>query len=342
MNIAIDARELRGKPTGVGRYLAELLNAWKTMPAASAHEFVLLSPLQGTGGTTWEQLTLPGLVRRAGAGVLFSPGYTGPLRSPVPMVVAIHDVSYAAHTEWFGWREGARRRLLTKISARRAARVLTISEFSKREIVRHLGVDGSKIAVTYPGVTAMPRAEDAGTHAVVLYVGSVFSRRHVPELVAGFARLAERHPSARLEIVGDNRTTPRVDLDAVVRASGAAGRIQVRSYVSDEELHRLYRSARAFAFLSDYEGFGLTPIEALSAGIPPVVLDTPVAREIYGGAAIHVARPEPALIASALERALFDESERTRVREAAASVLGRYSWEECAHRTLQILLACAR
>jgi glycosyltransferase involved in cell wall biosynthesis len=342
MKIAIDARELRGKPTGVGRYLAELLNAWKSIPAAAAHEFVLLSPAHGNGGTRWEQLTLPGLVRRAGASVLFSPGYTGPLRTPVPLVVAIHDVSYAAHPEWFGWREGLRRRMLTKMSARRAARVLTISEFSKREIVRHLGVDGSKVAVTYPGVTAMPPAEDAGTEPVVLYVGSVFNRRHVPELVEGFARLAQRHPSARLEIVGDNRTKPRVDLDVIVGASGAADRIQVRSYVSDEELRRLYRSARAFAFLSDYEGFGLTPIEALSAGIPPVVLDTPIAREIYGGAAIHVPRPDPGLIAPALERALFDQAERTRLREAAPTVLGRYSWEECAHRTLQILLACAR
>ncbi len=342
MKIAIDARELRGKPTGVGRYLAELLNAWKSIPAASAHEFVLLSPAGGNGGTRWEQFALPGLVRRTGASVLFSPAYTGPVRSPVPLVVAIHDVSYAAHPEWYGWREGLRRRVLTRMSARRAARVLTISEFSKREIVRHLGVDGSKVAVTYPGVTGMPGAQDAGTHPVVLYVGSVFNRRHVPELIEGFARLAARHRSVRLEIVGDNRTRPRVDLDRVVRASGAADRIQVRSYVSDEELRRLYGSARAFAFLSDYEGFGLTPIEALSAGIPPVVLDTPIAREIYGGAAIHVPQPEPALIASALERALFDEAERTRLLDAAAAVLGRYSWEECAHRTLQILLACAR
>ena len=124
----------------------------------------------------------------------------------------------------------------------------------------------------------------------VLYVGSIFSRRHVPELIEGFTRLARRHPQARLEIVGDNRTTPRIDLDAIVRASGVAGRIQIRSYVSDEELRGLYRSARAFAFLSDYEGFGLTPVEALSAGMPLVVLDTPIAREIYGPAAIYVQR----------------------------------------------------
>ena len=171
MKIAIDARELHGKPTGVGRYLSELLAAWRAMPAAAAHEFVLLAPESGTAGTAWEQLTLPGLVRRARANVLFAPGYTGPLRSPVPMVVAIHDVSFAAHPEWFAWREGLRRRVLARWSARRAARVLTISEFSKQEIVRHLAVDASKIAVTYPGVTAMTdvaeRPESAPTFSAM-------------------------------------------------------------------------------------------------------------------------------------------------------------------------------
>jgi alpha-1,3-rhamnosyl/mannosyltransferase len=112
--------------------------------------------------------------------------------------------------------------------------------------------------------------------------------------------------------------------------------------VADDELRLLYRGARAFVFLSEYEGFGLTPVEALAGGIPIVVLDTPVAREVYGPAAAYVARPEPALIEAALERVLFDEEERARLRDAAATVLARYSWEECAHRTLQVLLACGR
>ena len=85
MRIAIDARELQGKPTGVGRYLSELLAVWKELPAAAAHDFILCAPAAyETGGTAWEQLTLPRLVRRARADVLFSPGYTAPIFSPAP------------------------------------------------------------------------------------------------------------------------------------------------------------------------------------------------------------------------------------------------------------------
>ena len=98
----------------------------------------------------------------------------------------------------------------------------------------------------------------------------------------------------------------------------------------------------AFAFLSDYEGFGLTPLEALGAGMPVVLLDTEVAREIYGPAATYVERADPALIATALTRVLFDSPERSRLIEAAVPQLERYSWRECAQRTLQVLLSCAR
>src|SRR5688572_15600111 len=359
MRIAIDARELAGRPTGVGRYLSEILRAWSDLAGARTHEFVLCAPgsvpLPGTlnasvvtaagNGTLWEQLTLPRLVAEADADVLFAPGYTGPLVSRTPMVVAVHDVSFAAHPEWFSWREGFRRRLVTAWAARKAAKVITISDFSKEEIVRHLGIRGPKVEVIYCGVTSMstpPQPLPSGGEIPVLFVGSLFNRRHIPELIAGFEQVAARHPSARLDLVGDNRTRPYIDVDQLIARSSARDRIHARAYVADDQLAALYRSARAFVFLSDYEGFALTPLEALAAGIPIVLLATDVAREIYGPAATYVDRPEPALIAGALERALFDDAERTRVLAAASAQIERYSWRECAHRTLQVLVACAR
>src|SRR4029078_4620117 len=198
MRIAIDARELAGRPTGVGRYLAELLRGWDDLAGAHAHEFILCAPgpvappaslpsklvIAPGAGTAWEQLTLPRLVARARADVLFAPGYTGPLLSRTPMVATVHDVSFAAHPEWFSWREGLRRRVLTRSTTRKASRIITVSDFSKQEIVRHLGAPQKKIEVIYSGVT--PIAAQAHPHAdggdTVLFVGSLFNRRHIPEV----------------------------------------------------------------------------------------------------------------------------------------------------------------
>jgi glycosyltransferase involved in cell wall biosynthesis len=257
------------------------------------------------------------------------------------MVLTIHDVSFSAHPEWFSWREGTRRRLLTRMSAQRAARVITVSDFSKREIVRHLQVPHTNVEVIYSGATLMPAAVPSTRSPTVLYVGSLFNRRHIPETIEGFDRLARRRPDVRLEIVGDNRTRPHVDVDALIRRTASADRIRARSYVNDAELPGLYNSASAFVFLSEYEGFAMTPLEALASSVPVVLLDTEVAREIYGPAAIYVERPDPDRIAAALERVLFDGPERTRILSAAPAQLERYVWRECAQRTLQVLLACA-
>lgn len=359
MRIAIDARELAGKPTGVGRYLKSLLQAWAHSPAAADHEFLLCAPgpadvdLPGLrlhwitspgSGTRWEQWTLPGLVRGARAAVLFAPAYSCPVFGATPTVLSIHDVSFFAQPQSFRTREGIRRRLVTRLSAHRAARILTISNFSKREIVRWTGVSPDRIDVVYPGVTtlagATPRSGPTSAgDAMVLYVGSVFSRRHLPELIDGFGHLARRRPGVRLELVGDNRSQPPVDLDAAVARTGVGDRIRIRSYVSDAELATLYAEATAFVFLSDYEGFGLTPLEAMARDVPVVVLDTDVAREVYGPAARYVAAPDAPMIADALEQALFDEPARAQWRAAGRAAVARYSWTDCAARTLQTLVS---
>lgn len=368
MRIGVDVRELHSRPTGVGRYLGELLARWTREPALREHTLVLFHPttvdtdfpwlgLDGAGvdlvhvpgrsGTWWEQGPLPSAARRAQLDLFFSPAYGMPLRLALPRVVAIHDVSFAAHPEWYGWRERSRRILLARASARRAKLIITLSQFSRDEIVRCLGAQASRIVVTplaadrHPAFGDAPLAPGARREPTVLYVGTFMQRRHLPVLIDGFARVAARVPAARLELVGQDRTWPPQPLDALAAATGLGDRIRIRSYVDEPTLADLYARASVFAFLSSYEGFGLTPLEAALAGVPPVVLDTPVAREVLGDGADYVS-PDPAVVASALERLLTTPSAHGDLLGRARRRAAAYSWDRTARETFDLLLEAGR
>jgi O-antigen biosynthesis alpha-1,2-mannosyltransferase len=300
----------------------------------------------GRGGTRWEQQQLLPAVARDHLDVFFAPGYTAPLFSGVPLVVAIHDVSFAAHPEWFSAREGLRRRLVTRRVAASAHAITTLSEFSKRELVELLGAPAEKIHVIRPGVTrpaslttsGRPQPPASGLLSPkVLYVGSIFNRRHVPDLIRAFALMARRHADVVLDLVGDDRSYPREDIVATIARERIDDRIRWHQYVSDDKLGGLYSTATAFAFLSEYEGLGLTPLEALTCGVPSVLLDTAIARESCGDAALYVQKGDIRSTADALEQLLFDEAIRQSLLAAAPAVLARYEWPQAARQTLAVL-----
>jgi glycosyltransferase involved in cell wall biosynthesis len=357
MRIGIDAREIVGKTTGVGRYLSGLLTEWAATGAASRHEFLLythapLAPipphfdtrvLPGTSGTWWQQVTLPSAARADKLDVFFAPQYTAPVLLNVPTVVVIYDVSFAAHPEWFRTLEGLRLRTLSRIAARRARSVITISEFSRREIAEHLRVAESLIKVIPPGVPMRgPFVETGSGGSRLLYVGSIFNRRHVLDLIRAFAPVARRHPDASLDIVGDNRSYPFEDVVAAIDREQLGSRIRWHQYVTDEHLIGLYSRARGFAFLSEYEGLGLTPLEALAAGVPPVLYDTPIARESCGESALYAPVGDVDAVSTALERILFDELARAAILESARDTLARYDWRRAAEHTLEVITSASR
>jgi glycosyltransferase involved in cell wall biosynthesis len=357
VRIAVDARELGGRRTGVGRYLAELLERWSVSADAGRHDWFFYAHrevalpqrfaagarvLPGSGGTRWEQGTFGAQLRREKPDVLFAPAYSAPLATPAPIALTIHDVSFAAHPEWFSFREGLRRRSATRWSARRSRVVITDSRFSRDEIVKHIGIPADRIRVIPLGLTLRERAPDSSSREpVILYVGSIFQRRHVDTLIRVFVQhVAPKVPESRLEIVGENRLYPATDPTRALQhcPPEIARRVTLRSYVDEGTLDVLYRRASVFAFLSEYEGFGLTPLEALGAGIPPVVLDTAIAREVYGNAARYVATlasPEP--LASALIELLTDHDARSGLLANAVPVLNRYDWNQAASATLRAI-----
>jgi glycosyltransferase involved in cell wall biosynthesis len=359
LRIGVDARELLGDATGVGRYLGELMRRWTARADSATRRFILYAPDPlplafpeaaaeqrhvGRGaGTWWEQTSLRRAVKADRLDVFFAPAYTAPLGIAVPLAVTIHDISFIAHPEWFRPRERLRRRWLTGRTAATAAVVFTDSEFSRRELETRLHVDPGRIRVIPPGVSAVAyrRPRIASGEPLLLYVGSLFNRRRLPDLIAAFARATSDIPSARLVIVGADRTWPRQDLRGVAQACGAAAKVDLRSYVPDAELADLYGRASVFGFLSEYEGFGLTPLEALAARVPIVVLDTPVAREVYGAAAEYVQSADIAGTAAALRRFMLSSSAGVEQLAQAPAVLARYSWDRAAAETLNAIEGAA-
>jgi glycosyltransferase involved in cell wall biosynthesis len=397
IRIGVDARELLGETTGVGRYLGELLQRWTARDDAATRRFILYSPeplrlwgqtpvadrdrggltphvVPGRRGTWWEQLALRRAARQDRLDVFFAPAYTAPIGLGVPFAVTIHDISFIAQPRWFRPRERWRRRLLTTYAARNASVVFTDSEFSRSEIEKHLHVARERLSVIPPGVvrlnadtTVRIQALEAGTtearaalrepqdgpepgrrtanreprQPLVLFTGSLFNRRRLPDLIAAFALASRSLPDARLVIVGADRTWPRQDLRMVAAANNVESRVEIRDYVTQDELTRLYEQASVFAFLSEYEGFGLTPLEALGAGVPIVVLDTAIAREVYGPAAIYVGRDVDGT-AAVLQNLLTSRDGAAGQLARAAEVLARYSWDRAADETLRHIDRIAR
>ena len=371
MRIGIDGRELLGHRTGVGRYLAELCGQWLELPSTSDHEFVIYTPdaqtdlsalgppftsaepgsfchhsVRGRPGTWWEQVRLLSAANRDTLDAFFAPAYSAPLRLRAPCVVTMHDVSFAAHPEWFRWQEGLRRRWLARHTMTQASAIIAVSDFSRDEILRCFDLPRERIHVVRSGIRPGPGpvgpTQRDHPSPLVLYVGSVFNRRHVPTLIQAFAEVLAEVPDAELAVVGADRTYPPQDLARVAERAGVRSRVALHAFVPEHELSRLYGRARVFAFLSEYEGFGLPPLEALSAGVPTVVADTPVARELYRDATLFVPLADASATAAAIIALLRDDTLRARQQERATALLPAFTWQRAARETLAILDAAAR
>lgn len=370
LRIVIDARELGGHPTGVGRYLQELLGAWAAAPYATGAECLLVSPngppagralpegpgaklrwvqVGGAGGTVWQQWTLARTATSTHADALFCPAYSSPVWCRVPVVLALHDVSFCAHPEWFSWRHGMRMRTLARLSAKRADAIVTLSRFSAGEIARHLRPPVEPhvipLAVDYrhpPLPDLMMASDGLARPARVLFVGTILQRRHLPLLLEAFARARTVVGELTLDVIGANRTHPRQDLPALAASLGVDSAVRFLEYVDDATLAAAYCASSTFAYLSSYEGFGLPPLEAMQAGLATVVLDTPVAREVYRDGAAFVPPGDVEQVAARLVTLARDDGARAALVARGRAVAASYSWDDTAAHTWEVLMTAAR
>jgi len=378
MLIGIDARSLEGNRTGVGRYLLNLLKEWTDrsfatlrmtnnarfilyfkneiptdLPRSDFFEFKLLNIASNAKFIHWN---LPRMAEKDKADVLFCPEYVAPLCYKGKIALTLHDIVYEAHPEWFKWKSPADKILLkwvSKKSAQKAEIVFTISEFSRQEIMEHFRIDSEKIVLTYLGVdpkfsTAgffendqQKIKEKYGLEKFILSVGSIFDRRHLPEIIETFAKNAAARNDWRFLIVGQDRTLKKNIDEIIKKKNESLGREAIAriDFADDSDLKLLYNACAFFIYLSDYEGFGLPPLEAMASGAPVITSSAASLKEVAGGAAILIRdNSNSEEIGLAMKSLMEDENLRRELSKKGKEQAAKFSWKECARITLEALM----
>jgi glycosyltransferase involved in cell wall biosynthesis len=302
-------------------------------------------------GVVFQERRLPPALGEDRPAVFFSPAYSCPRRIAVPRATAIHDLSFFSLPEDFAWLDGLRRRLTVTASLALSDAILACSDFTRREILARFPEAEGRVHHVPLGpdddIPAGPPREEArrslGVNGpMILAVGAILNRRRLPELLRAVAALRQEHPGLVLDVVGENRTQPRRDLAGLVRSLDLEGAVRLSGFISDPDLAVRYAAADVACCLSDYEGFGLPALEALSRGLPLVASGRPSLGEIFGEAALLTDPADVPGIAGALGRVLRDEALRSDLVGRGRALAARFSWKRTAALTWDVLLATAR
>jgi glycosyltransferase involved in cell wall biosynthesis len=255
-----------------------------------------------------------------------------PLSCPCPAVLTVHDLSFERDSAVMGLRDRLTFKAVVPRSARRAARVLAVSELTKRDLIEHYGIPEDKIVVTPNGVDPAftPQGSSPNGEPYALFVGALQPRKNAGIAIEALALLGESAP--RLVVVGKDHGG-RAEAERAAERSGVAARVEFRGHVPQDELAALYRGAACLVFPSRYEGFGLPMVEAMASGTPVVATTAGALPEVAGGAAILVEERNPVALAGGIERAIAD---RDRLVAAGLERAGQFTWAETARRTLEV------
>jgi glycosyltransferase involved in cell wall biosynthesis len=254
-----------------------------------------------------------------------------PPRCPCPAVVTIHDLSFERHPDLMSRRDRLVFRTMVPRSVQRAARVLAVSEQTKRDLVEHYGIAPEEIVVTPNGVDALfaPNGSRLTGDPYALFVGTLQPRK---DPIAALEAVALVDRGLRLVLVGRDKGSEG-EARRVAAKLGLGERVEFAGHVDKTELARLYRGAACLVFPSRYEGFGLPIVEAMASGTPVVAAASGSIPEIAGDAAILVEPGDPVALAGGIERAIAD---RERLVPAGLERASCYSWSETARRTLAV------
>jgi glycosyltransferase involved in cell wall biosynthesis len=364
MTIAIDARKLRDY--GIGTYVRNLLRQLARQDQATDYVVICrqidaeisseLGPNfravteRAPAYSVREQFAVPLDLRRERAALFHAPHYVLPPLTPCRSVVTIHDCIHLRFPQYLPNRVAyvyARASLWTALH--RAARVITVSEASKRDILRYFHVPESRIDVIYnaiddrfwepPTADQMERVRQRYqlNAPFVLYAGNIKPHKNLERLIEAF-HILRQNPALKdvqLLIIGDE-VSKYAMLRRAVHRHKLHKHVRFFGFVSHETLAALYRLADVFVFPSLYEGFGLPPLEAMASGTPVIASNVSSLPEVVGEAALMIDPYEPQAIADAIRRVLDEPELRGTLRVRGLARAREFSWERSIRRVRQI------
>jgi glycosyltransferase involved in cell wall biosynthesis len=360
MKIAFDLRRI-GNP-GIGRYMRGL--AESVISCAPHHDYLLILPFGYQNGicadaaqvqkitsrakcySVREQVEIPAVLYREKVDLLHSPHFNLPLLSPCRSVVTIHDVIYhACPQDLTSFTGKLYYRAMISAAARKAGKVITVSEFSKQAIVEHLKVASETIQVIYPGIGSSFRAaseehiaavrhQHGITAGYILYTGIFKPRKNHAALIQAFRHVHDSDASAQLVIAGPWDQSAE-KLRVLARTLGIGNKVVFTGFVSESDLPALYSGARVYACPSLYEGFGFTVLEAMACGVPVVCSPCTSLPEVAGQAALYADPNSGDAFARALVRAFKDDSLRASMIERGAENVKRFQWSCAAAKMVE-------
>ncbi len=339
--VAIDAdvlgRQRTGDETYVENLLRELGHAHGDLRLAAVTRHPELVPpgiepasLPARSRSARYAFRLPALLRRMRPTVAHFQ-YIVPPGAPGAAVVTVHDLSFERSHELMGVVDRTIFRALVPRSVRRADRVLTVSERTKRDLIEHYGLPESKIVVTPNGVDPVFTREGPARNGspYALFVGAIQPRK---DPLTALRALARSDSALRLVMAGPHKRGGR-EVREEIRRLGLERRVELPGYVPKDELAALYRGAVCLVFPSRDEGFGLPVVEAMACGTAVVGASAGAIPEVAGNAAILVEPGDPDALAEGIVRALAD---RDRLVAAGLDRARKFTWAETARLTLDV------
>lgn len=293
------------------------------------------------GRLGWEQLGLPGKLRKHGIDVLFNPGFTAPWIAPCPSVTVFHDLQHVRHPEYFRWFDLPFWQAFLFAAARRSERIIAVSEATRRDFLAHYHVDPARVHTVHHGVDPeffglRERRTASPSYPYILAVSTLHPHKNFQRLLTAYAKFAQRHPDVKLTIAG-LRGFDADRIDRQIAQLGLADKVECTGWIPRDRLYDLFAGATAFIYPTTFEGFGMPLLEGMAAGLPVACSNIEPLRTLAGDAVYQFDPLQSGEIETALERIVEDDSLRSGLRDAGPKRARDFSWEETARATVEIL-----